>query len=327
MIVFDWSKADYRLGFWFSVVSFTVMNLAAFRDATWMTAGISALLVWLPLLLTEHRHFQSGVVAIIAYFLIGCALSVVGQWLLPSELWRVVGVGIVTLAGVFALRFGIFWYLVGYVLIFWYVLSPLFSASIGLGETLEGHFVGCLGILIFWVGKEFFQKEKIWSSPWPEITFVPFRIVLSYAGIMSATMMIGIGVGGRILSTDPTIMAQASLNIMVPSVHQTRLAGFSRVIFGIGGAVVGFYIGVLFPSDFAYQIVIALTSFAALAFFKVNMGLLVGAFAIMFSYPFGTQGETGSLAGNERIIAEFLGIFAATIAIGLIARFLVEEKA
>lgn len=221
MIQFDWSKINLKLGFWFAVATLAVINLAQFRDAAWMTAGLSALLAWLPLLLTQHRHVPSGLVALVGYMLVGSALSVIGHWSVSNELGRVIMVGAVSFAAVLMLRFGIFCYLFGYVLVFWYVLSPLFSASIGLYDTIEGHLVGCLGILLFWIAQGMFVEGYGRQAPAPDLTKIPFKTVVPYAGILSATMMIGFGVGGRILSSDPTLMAQASLNIISPSVNQT----------------------------------------------------------------------------------------------------------
>ncbi|CUK03995.1 hypothetical protein RUE5091_02574 [Ruegeria denitrificans] len=327
MMRFDWSKVDLKLGLWFAVVSFVVMNLAQFRDAAWMTAGLSALLAWLPLLLTQHRHVPSGIAAILVYLVAGCILSFIGHASLSSEVARVLIVGVISFVAVLTLRFGTFCYLVGYVLVFWYVLSPLFSANLGLYNTIEGHLVGCLGILIFWILQGRWVDGYSWDRDWPVEERTPFGIVLPYAGILSATMMIGFGVGGRILSSDPTIMAQASLNIISPSGEQTWQAGIGRMIFGAGGAIVGFYIGLLFPGLIAYELVIAVCSFVALAFLWVNIGFLVGAFAIMFTYPIGAVGEAGHAIGNEKLLAEFLGIFLAVIAIWAIGRRLAKTAA
>ena len=261
----------------------------------------------------------------LAYLLLGWVLSVIGHWALQNELGRIVAVGVVAFAAAMMLRFGVFWYLVGYVLVFWYVLSPLFSATLGLGETIEGHVVGVLLLFVFWTSQRVWTNENPWQEAWPEGERLPIRIAAPYAGILSATMMIGMGVGGRILSTDQTILAQSSLNIISPSMEQTWQAGASRMVFGIGGAIVGFYIGQFFPSLIAFEIVIAVCSFVGLAFFRVNMGFLVGAFAVMFTYPTGALGEAGHASGNEKLLAEFLGILVAGIAISLIGRLLAES--
>lgn len=96
------------------------------------------------------------------------------------------------------------------------------------------------------------------------------------------------------------------------------------MIFGIGGAITGFYIGFIFPGMLAYELVIAICSFVALAYLWVNIGFLVAAFAIIFTYPIGALGDAGHAAGNERLLAEFLGIFLAGIAISAIGRLLSE---
>ena len=320
MMQFDWQKRDLPLGAWYTVVAFTVMYLAQFRDANWMTAGLSALFAWLPLLLTGHRHLRSGVLALVIYFLAGCALSVLGHWVLASEVGRIIAVGGVAFLAALMLRFGVFWYLVGYVLLFWYVVSPLFSHPLGLAQALEGHVVGALGILIFWVSRRVWVDGWTWHDAWPEMQPMRRRIVVSYAGVLAATTMMGIGVGGRVLSADPTLMAQASLNIIAPSVKQTWEAGITRMIFGFVGLIFGFYLGLFFPSVLVYQLVIAVCSFVALAFFKVHMAFLTGAFAVMFAYPIGERGgEIAHTIGNERLLAECLGILLACLAILVLA--------
>ncbi|WP_068111248.1 FUSC family protein [Tropicimonas marinistellae] len=324
---FDWSKTDLRLGLWFALVSFTVMNLAHFQDASWMTAGLSALLAWLPLLLTDHRHLRSGVAALLIYLVAGGLLSLVGHLVLPHEIGRILAVGLVAFAAAALMRFGTFWYLTGFVLIFWYVISPLFSASLGLGNTLEGHFVGVLGISAYWIIRQVRFRGRTWNAPPFSPDPVPDRIALPYAGVLSATVMTGIAVGGRLLTADPTLMAQASLNIISPSAEQTWQAGLGRMIFGMGGVIVGFYIGWVFPGLAAQELVIALCSFFALAFYKVNMALLVGAFAVMFSYPMGARGDAvGHALGNERLLAEILGILLAGFAISALSRLTQSAK-
>ena len=317
---FNWDKIDIRLGLWFALVAFVVMNLGQFRDAAWMTAGISALLAWLPLLLTGHSNFRSGALALLAYLFVGIVLSVGAHLVLLSETGRIAAVGGVTFAAALVFRFGVFWYLVGYVLVFWYVLSPLFSGTLGLADTIEGHVVGVMGILLYWTAVHISKNGWTLGPATPATEKQSMEFVIPYAGILSVTMMTGLGVGGRILSADPTLMAQASLNIISPSVKQTWQAGIVRTIFGIGGILIGFYIGLLFPSLLVFEIVISLCSFVALAFLKVHMAFLVGAFAVLFSYPIGAQGpEIGHGLGNERLLAEFLGIPLAIIAISLMS--------
>ena len=320
MIKFDWQNRDLPLGAWYAAVALTVMLLAQFRGADWMVAGLSALLAWLPLLLTEQRHFRSGLLALVIYLFAGCALSVLGHWALASEIGRIAAVGGVALLAALMLLFGAFWYLVGYVLLFWYILSPLFSFSLGLEETLIGHVVGVLGILIFWVTRRILVDGWTWRHAWPEMQPMPPRIVLGYAGVLLATMMIGIGVGGRILTADPTLMAQASLNIIAPSFKQTWQSGATRMIFGFGGLLIGFYLGFYLSSMLLYQVVIAVCSFVALAFFRVHMAFLTGAFALMFAYPIGERGgEIAHAIGNERLLAELLGIVLACVAIAALS--------
>ncbi len=298
------------------VVAFPIMSLALYRDANWMTAGLSALFAWLPLLLVDQRHLRSGVLALVIYLIAGCGLSLLGHLLLEFETGRIIAVGGVAFLAAMMLRFGVFWYLVGYVLLFWYVVSPVFSGSLGLAETLEGHIVGALGISMFWVIRRVWVDGWTWGTAWPKAEVTPRRVALGYAGVLAGTTMTGIGIGGRLLSIDPTLMAQASLNIIAPSVKQTWEAGLVRVVFGFVGLLAGFYLGFYFPDILVYQVVIAVSSFFALALFKVHMAFLVGAFAVIFGYPIGQQG--GDIAhniGNERLLAEFLGILLACLAI------------
>lgn len=328
MMQFDWTKTDLRLGFWFALVTFAVFNLAHLRDAAWMTAGLGALLAWLPILLSDQRNIRTGALSLAFYLVVGIVLALLAHWIPPGGFGRIIAVGIVAFAGALMLSFGAFWYLVGYVLVFWFVLSPLFSASLGLVDTIEGHIVGVIGISAFWLIRQVAVNGARWQDPMPMETPIPRPIVLSYAAILSGTMMAGFGLGGRILSADQTLVAQASLNIIAPSVQQTRASGIVRLIFGIGGTAFGFYIGLFFPGTLAFELVIALSAFVALAFLKVHMGFLVGAFAVMFSYPMGAQGpEIGHALGNEKLVAEVAGILLAVVAISLLIRVQREHGA
>ena len=86
--------------------------------------------------------------------------------------------------------------------------------------------------------------------------------------------------------------------------------------FGIGSLLLGFYPGILFPGTLAYQLVIGVSSFVALAFFKANLPFLTFAFSLLFACPIGQQGgEMSHSIGNERLLAEFLGILLARFAI------------
>jgi len=327
MMRFDWQARDLRLGAGFAAVTLVVMGLAQFREATWMTAGLSALLAWLPLLLLNHRHLRSGVAALGFYLLAGALLTILAHMVLPYEIGRICAVGVVAFAAGLMLRFGIFWYLFGYVLVFWYVLSPLFSGQIGLADTMEGHIVGTVGIALFWVCRRVWAEGATWDAPEPATATVPSGIMWRYAGVLSAVTMVGTGIGGRILSADPTLMTQASLNIIAPSMDMTLEAGAVRVVFGVGGLLIGFYLGLLFPSLVLYQFVIALCAFVALGFFKVNIGFLTGAFAVMFAFPIGmTGGEAAHTIGNERLFAEILGIALACMAIYALGRATPDQK-
>ncbi|MBE1282102.1 MAG: hypothetical protein GJ676_02205 [Rhodobacteraceae bacterium] len=287
-----------------------------------MTAGLSALLAWLPLLLTGESDFGRGVRALLIYLFAGALLSCLGHVLLPSELPRMLGAGAVAVCAGLVLRFGVFWYLTAYVLLFWYVLSPLFSASLGLSETLEGHLVGTVGLLAYW-SFSCLRSRDLGANHSTEARddAVPWRLVWRYSMVLSATTMVGTGLGGRILSADPTLMTQASLNIIAPSVDMTLQSGLLRAVFGIGGLAIGFYLGLLFPNFVFYQVIIAICAFVALGFFQVNIGFLTGAFAVMFAFPIGMPGgEAAHAVGNERLLAELLGIGFACLAIFALGR-------
>lgn len=321
MIRFNWDETDLRLGFWFALVTLAIMGLGQFREATWITAGLSALLAWVPLLLLDYRHLRSGVTALATYVVLGAALSVLGHLVAPYEVGRILAVGAVALVAGLSLQYGLFCYLFAFVLLFWFVLTPLFSTSVGLSDTLEGHFVGSVGLLLFWSIRRALFDGASWHDPLPPFGKFPMPLSWKYAGVLSAVMMMGTGVGGRILTSDPTLIAQASLNIVAPSVDMTLQAGLGRMLFGLGGLLMGFYLGLFFPSVVLFQFVVALGAFVGLAFLRVNIGFLVWAFAFIFAFPMGSFGvEEAHASGNERLLAEGLGIALACVAIFALGR-------
>lgn len=321
MIRFEWSNIDLRLGIWFAIVTFAVMGLGQFLEATWVTAGLSALLAWVPLLLLDHKHLRSGTIALLVYILGAAILSVLAHVLSASESGRIISVGLVALIAGLTLRYGLFFYLFAYVLLFWYVLTPLFSASVGLADTLEGHFVGSIGLLTFWVIRRRRVDGTSWKDPPPFSDPMPKAVSWKYACVLSAVMMIGTSMGGRLLATDPTLIAQSSLNIIAPSVDMTLAAGLGRVLFGFSGLLMGFYLGLYFPNIVLFQFVIIVGAFVGLAFLRVNIGFLVWAFAFVFSFPMGMlDQDVAHAAGNERLLAEVLGILLAGVAILFLGR-------
>ncbi len=317
---FHWDKLDVRLGFSYTLIAVAFLILYGSTGPMWMVAGISALLAWVIVLLGEPPSWKAEIAGLSAFLVIGIAASGVAHVLAAYETPRVLGLGAFTFGAILLLRFGVYWYIVGWCLTFWYLLSPLFSLSLGIGETLEGHMVGAGGLLVYGLGKRVWRRTEPEEQPGNAVR-VPFSQVMPYAASVALVMAVSVLIGGRTLESDPTIIAAAALNVISPSSDQTWEAVLSRGLSVASGVLIGFGLGLWFPTEFAEQLVFVVCSFITVATIRVSFGPAVGCFAVLTAFPWGAQGyEIGNAIANEKLLAEFVGIMIAGIAITFLTR-------
>lgn len=318
MIKVDWTKIEWRLGLGHMVAVVVVTNLAVIDEPTWTVGGISALLAWVILLLGNPSSKKQAVVGVVSFFVCGAILSAIAHWLATVESYRLISVGVVAFLGSMLLVKGLFAFITGFCLVYWFLLSPIFSNGIGLGETLEGHLLGSGAILVV-VAFQYLKSDKMETPPPVKEDAPSLKLVTAYAAVVASTMMLTFGLGMRFMKSDPTIISQAAYNVISPSTQQTWDGVIMRMIFGTSGICLGFYLGVYFPSPFVNQLVIAVSSFVALAFVRISFGPMVGAFMVIGAYPWGRMEEgIGNAIANEKILGEITGVLIAGVAISVL---------
>ena len=327
MFRYDWSLFNAKLGLIFMVGVLVVFNLMARFDFAMFAAGISALLAWLTIILVPTRNQRQHLFGLVVYLVVGAALTWLADILAPHHWGRLAAMGIVTFVGYLTLLRGPHQFMVAWCLVYWYLLAPLFLGNKELESVMLGHVVG-VGLVItlnllkpIWAhatGKAAPETEAAEDSDQDRPAALQ---VVPFASIVSVSIVAGVTVGARWLTSDPTLIANATLNIISPSLQQTWRAGVERVILGTLGIVGGFYCGWFFPNPWVGQLVTAVCAFLCLGAIYVNMGLLIGIFFFLISYPWGAmQSDLGHLIANEKLIGEFLGVIVAVVAIAILTR-------
>lgn len=322
---YDWSRFDAKLGLIFMVGVFVVFNLMGRFDFAMFAAGISALLAWIAIILVPSRKWSQHLLGLVAYLVVGAALTWLADTMTPYEWGRLVAMGIVTFAGYLMLLRGPHPFIVSWCLVYWYLLAPLFLGDKELGSVMLGHIVG-VGLVIslilvkpIWLhatGKALPETEAV-EDPDQDRPAVGPNI--RYASVVSLSIVAGVAVGTRWLTSDPTLIANATLNIISPSLKQTWRAAVERIILGTLGIVGGFYCGWFFPDPWIGLLVTAICSFLCLGVIYVNMGLLIGIFFFLISYPWGgMHSDLGHLIANEKLIGELVGVVVAVVAIAIL---------
>jgi hypothetical protein len=135
-------------------------------------------------------------------------------------------------------------------------------------------------------------------------------------------MAIGLALGDAWLKTDPTMIVNASLMIIFPSLLLTSTMAIDRFIGAVLGIVLGFYLGLYVQSEFLEPVLWIVMSFGVIALMNVNAGACAFFFLVIFSSYWGAEGyKTGNAIANERIFAELVGVTLATIGVTIRSYF------
>jgi hypothetical protein len=131
-------------------------------------------------------------------------------------------------------------------------------------------------------------------------------------------MTIGLVLGDMWLESDPTLILQASLMIILPSALGTWTVAVDRMIGLILGVVAGFYLGQVAGGQ-AVEIIVWLgASFMLVTLMNVNAAPMIFFFVLPYSLVWGMlDGEAGHAIANERLVAELIGVILAGIAVSL----------
>jgi hypothetical protein len=237
---------------------------------------------------------------------------------LAGTFWPwVISMLVVAFIGTYAMIEGPRGFQIGWCLICWFYCLPLFGIESVPLDILSAHLLGSIVMFVILAiplaGKGATQD----STEVSDRPSVPFAA--SYATTVAIVMAIGTALGGFWLKTDPTLILQASLMILMPSISGTWTAAVDRIIGLILGVFAGSLLGQLFGAGLAVEIIIWLVaSFMLVATMSVNAAPMVFFFVLPFTLAWGTlESEAFHALGNERIVAEIIGVMLAGIAVSM----------
>ena len=334
MFNFNWHLFNPRIGLIFMVGCVVVFSIPAPREFSVLAAGVSALLAWLPIIMVPDATRRQHLVGLVVYLLVGCLLTLMAAWLSATEVGLLVSMGVVTFLGYMCLLLGMHSFLNGWCLAYLYLLLPLFVAGGDVQSVLFGHILGVGMVIVLnllkpvWaiatrrnVKEEEYEASSTEEGEQDSDDDVTTGFAVAFATVVSAVIVAGLGLGHRFLTTDPTLIANATINMISPSLQQTWYSAVERLILGTAGLLGGFYLGWFFPEPWMGIFVLLVSSFLTLALVYVNFGLLVCAMFFLLAYQWGSQqNEAAHLIGNEKLVGEFLGVAMAVVAISILTR-------
>jgi len=321
----DWAAFNAGAGVKYAIGIVIVFSLGHVIEFPTLVAGISALLAWLTDVPGRRRDRVLGLVA----FAIGAPiLTVLSAWIGPDVMPQVVAISVVAFAGTLPMIKGQRPFMVGWSLIYWFLLAPLFhDASAGVSITIYSLLLGA-GIVILLTllpalvrrGDRHIPTETVDGDAADEGPSFPF--VIGYALAVSATMAVCLTIGILWIDSDPTLVANAAFMVIGLSSRQTWILGLERAIGAVLGIVVGFLIFTSVESDVAIYVLGVVLSFLCMSLMNVNSALFIFFFLIFISDSWFSQGiEQANTIANERIVAELIGVVMAGIAIAVLQRW------
>jgi hypothetical protein len=323
---FNWQALDVAGGVKYTIGVTIVIALSLLIEFSWVAVGMSALLAWLVNVPGPRSERLKNITL---FIVIGAGL--IGLvWLLAATYWPwLISMVVVAFLGTFAMIRGPRGFMLGWCLICLFYVSPLLGTVEIPLEVLSAHLLGSITILIlialpFGAGAEVESEE-----PEPaEKPSVPF--VASYSATVAIVMTIGLVMGDVWLESDPTLILQASLMIILPSAMGTWTVAVDRMIGLLLGVVAGFYLGQLAGGQVTEIIVWISASFMLVTLMNVNAAPMIFFFVLPYSLVWGMlDGEAGHAIANERLIAEVIGVVLAGIAVStreaLAKRFDVQQ--
>ena len=330
MFRYDWSRFNIKMGLIFMVGTVLAFSPMALGGLDTFVAAISALLAWFPIILIRDLTWRRHLVGLGVMLIGGLGLTALAGFLMTHD-WVFLGsMAVITFCGYLMLLRGPHPYLVAWCLVYYYLLAPVFLRTTPL-EVVAVSFTTGVGLVMF---------LNIWKPLWRLATRQGARsqavdgpsasgsetapspgLVVSFASVVSLSIVAGLLAGVRFMTTDPTVVANATLNMISPSFKQTLQAGIERLVVGVAGLLGGFYTGWFFPDPAVGLIVTIVCSFMGFATLYVNFGLVVGFIFFLIAYPWGTmRSDIAHQIGNEKLIGEFMGVAIAIVAVAILSR-------
>lgn len=315
---FNWAAFDAVAGIKYVTGVAIMLLLTVFIDFPWFAAGLSALLAWLT---NVPGNYRERILGLLIYIGLGCALAVLAHFIQGTYWPWLVVMFLVAFGGTFGMIFGTRGFMVGWCLICWFYCTPLLGSADDLAGLLSAHLLGSgivlslIGLSALWQQRNSIESSNINqaenNTPKPSR-----RFVVEYALAVGVAMAIGLALGDAWLEHDPTLIVNATLMIIFPSVSQTWTLAIDRIIGAVLGIVAGFYLGLFIQHELLEPVLWIVMSFFVLAMLNVNAGAVTFFFLVIFAASWGAQGyEVGNAIANERIFAEFVGVALALIAV------------
>ncbi len=314
LLNFNWDALDVRGGVKYTIGVAIVIALSLVIEFSWLAVGISALLAWLVNVTGPRRERLSN----IAIFIVVGAALIGLVWALAGTYWPwLISMVVVAFFGTFAMIRGPRGFMLGWCLICLFYVAPLLGTEEIPLQVLSAHLLGSIVILILIAlpfGETADAEGK--DAAATERPSVPY--VASYSATVAIVMTIGLILGDMWLKSDPTLILQASLMIIMPNVLGTWIVAFDRMIGLILGVIAGFYLGQFAGGQVMEIIVWIGASFMLVTLMNVNAAPMVFFFVLPYSLVWGMlDGEAGHVIANERIVAEFIGVVIAGIAVSM----------
>jgi hypothetical protein len=320
---FNWAALDVRGGVKYTIGVIIIIALSLVIEFSWMAVGMSALLAWLVNVPGPRRERLNNIVL---FIVIGAALIVLA-WALAGTYWPwLISMVVVAFLGTFAMIRGPRGFMLGWCLICLFYVAPVLGTAEIPMEVLGAHLLGSIAILIlvalpFGEDADADGESEDATAEKPSVSFVA-----SYATAVAIVMTIGLVLGDMWLKSDPTLILQASLMIIMPSARGTWTVAVDRMIGLFFGVVAGFYLGQVAGGQIMEIVVWIGASFMLVTLMKVNPAPVIFFFVLPFSLVWGMlDGEAGHAIANERLWAELIGVVLAGIAVsmreGLARRF------
>jgi len=325
----NWAAFDPKGGLKYAIGVAIVIAASLVVEFPWMACGTSALLIWLVNVPGPRSARLKGMAI---YIGIGALLVGLG-FVLAGSFWPwVISMLVVAFIGTLAMIEGPRGFQIGWCLICWFYVLPLFGIGDNPWGILSAHFLGSIVMFVI-LAMPFGEKDTAEDSAEAAapVERPSVQFVTSYATTVAIVLAIGTALGGLWLDSDPTLILQASLMIIMPSVLGTWAVAVDRIIGLILGVLAGIFLGQLVGGGLAIEIVVWLVaSFMLVATMSVNAAPMVFFFVLPFTVAWGNlEAEAFHALGNERIIAEIIGVVLAGIAVSMrdsLSRMFSEQR-
>lgn len=324
IFTFNWQVFDAVVGMKYVAGVVIMLALLSIFEFPWFAAGLSALLAWLTTLPGRPLDRLLGP---LTYIVLGAVLAVL-TYLIQGTYWPwLVAMFLVAFCCTFAMILGMRAFMVGWCSICWFYVSPMIGSTGDISQFLLAHLVGS-GVVLALIALPMVVAHVKGTLDelefGPEMSLPPLsrRFVLEYSTAVAVALTAGLMLGDAWLKTDPTLIINATLMIIFPSLAMTWVLAIDRIIGAMLGIVLGFYLGLHIQHEWFEIALWIVMSFFALSMLLVNAGAVTFCFMTIFAASWGAQGyETGNAIANERIFAEFIGV-AIALAVILVREFL-----